>query len=129
MKRLQDKSAIITGGGAGIGAATGRIFCQEGAAVLLVDRDSAALEETASAIREQVKGAKVAHCVAEVSDADEAVRAVAQAKAEFGRLDVLVNNAAMRNYASMAEATHEDWLGMLGVNLIGAANYAKAALP
>jgi 2-hydroxycyclohexanecarboxyl-CoA dehydrogenase len=129
MDRLQDKVALITGGGAGIGAATGGIFCQEGAAVVLVDRDSAALEETAHAIREQVKGAKVAHCVADVSDADEAVRAVAHAMTVFGRLDILVNNAAMRNYASMAEATHEDWLGMLGVNLIGAANYAKAALP
>src|SRR5476649_379408 len=129
MDRLQDKVALITGGGAGIGAATGGTFCQEGAAVVLADRDSAAHEETAHAIREQVKGAKVAHCVADVSDADEAVRAVAQAMAEFGRLDILVNNAAMRNYASMAEATHEDWLGMLGVNLIGAANYAKAALP
>lgn len=129
MERLRDKVALVTGGGAGIGAATGRIFCQEGAAVVLVDRDSAALEETARAIREQVKGARLAHCTADVSDADEAVRAVAHAMAEFGRVDVLVNNAAMRNYASMAEATHEDWLGMLGVNLIGAANYAKAALP
>jgi meso-butanediol dehydrogenase/(S,S)-butanediol dehydrogenase/diacetyl reductase len=129
MHRLHDKAALITGGGAGIGAATGRIFCQEGAAVVLVDRDSAALEETARSIREQVKGAKVAYCVADVSDADEAVRAVAHGMAQFGRLDILVNNAAMRNYASMAEATHEDWLGMLGVNLIGAANYAKAALP
>jgi 2-hydroxycyclohexanecarboxyl-CoA dehydrogenase len=129
MNRLHEKAALITGGGAGIGAATGRIFCQEGAAVLLVDRDGSALEETARAIRDEVKGAKVAHCTADVSDADEAVRAVAHAMAQFGRLDVLVNNAAMRNYASMAEATHDEWLAMLGVNLIGAANYAKAALP
>jgi len=129
MNRLQDRVALITGGGAGIGAATGRVFCQEGAAVVLVDSDGAALEETVRAIREQVRGARVAHCVADVSDADEAARAVGHATKEFGRLDVLVNNAAKRNYAPMAEATHEDWLGMLGVNLIGAANYAKAALP
>src|SRR6185503_10816867 len=108
MNRLQDRVALITGGGAGIGAATGRVFCQEGAAVVLVDSDSAALEETVRAIREQVKGARVAHCVADVSDADEAARAVGHATKEFGRLDVLVNNAAKRNYAPMAEATHED---------------------
>ncbi len=129
MNRLQGKVALITGGGAGIGAATGRIFCTEGAAVVLVDRDASALEETARAIRGQVTGAKVVHYAADVASAEEALRAVAHGVAEFGRLDVLVNNAAMRNYASMAEATHEDWRAMLGVNLMGAANYAKAALP
>ena len=129
MGRLRDRVALITGGGAGIGAATGRLFCQEGAAVVLIDRDGASLEETARSIRDEVKGAKVAHYAADVADADEAVRAVAHGLAAFGRLDSLVNNAAMRNYASMAEATHADWKGVLDVNLIGAANYAKAALP
>ena len=129
MNRLQDKVALITGGGAGIGAATAKIFCGEGAAVVLVDRDGGALEETARKIASEVKGARVAHYAADVADAEEAVRAVAHGFSAFGRLDVLVNNAAMRNYASMAEATHADWNGMLGVNLIGAANYAKAALP
>ena len=48
--RLKGKTALITGGGAGIGAATGRIFCAEGASVVLVDQDSSALEAAASAI-------------------------------------------------------------------------------
>ena len=129
MDRLKDKVALVTGGGAGIGAAAGRIFCAEGAAVVLVDRDANALEATATAIREQVKGAKVAHYAADVSDPEGAVRAVAHGVSAFGRLDLLVSNAAMRNYASMAEATREEWRAMLDVNLIGAANYAKAALP
>ena len=129
MNRLQEKVALITGGGAGIGAATARIFCQEGAAVVLVDRDPAGLEETAASLREQVPGAKVAFYAADVAEAAEAVRAVTLGMASFGRLDILVNNAAMRNYASMAEATHADWKGVLEVNLLGAANYAKAALP
>ena len=129
MNRLQNKVALITGGGAGIGAATARIFCREGAAVVLVDRDSGALEETAREIATQVKGARVAHYAADVADAEAAVRAVAHGLEAFARIDILVNNAAMRNYASMAEATHADWKGVLDVNLIGAANYAKAALP
>ncbi len=129
MNRLQNKVALITGGGAGIGAATAKIFCGEGAAVVLVDRDGGALEETAREIAKQVKGARVAHYAADVADAEEAVRAVAHGLSAFGRLDVLVNNAAMRNYSSMAEATPAEWQAMLGVNLIGAANYAKAALP
>jgi len=129
MDRLKEKVALITGGGAGIGAATGRIFCAEGAAVVLVDQDGETLEATAKAIREQFQGAKVAHFAADVADPEAAVRAVAHGVSAFGRLDLLVSNAAMRNYASMAEATQAEWRAMLDVNLIGAANYAKAAMP
>ncbi len=129
MDRLKDKVALVTGGGAGIGAATGRIFCAEGAAVVLVDVDGEALESTARSIREEVKGAKVTHYAANVSDAGGAVQAVAHGLKSFGRLDLLVSNAAMRNYSAMADATPEEWRAMLDVNLLGAANYAKAALP
>src|SRR4051812_10391788 len=107
MNRLKDKVALITGGGAGIGAATGRIFCEEGAAVVLVDLDRTALDRTAEAIRTQVKGARVAVYAADVADANEAVKAVAHGMSAFGKLDVLVNNAAMRNYAAVADATTE----------------------
>jgi len=127
--RLKDKVALVTGGGAGIGAATGRIFCAEGAAVVLVDVDGEALESTARAIRAQVRGAQVIHHTANVSDAGEAVQAVAHGVKSFGRLDLLVSNAAMRNYSAMADATQGEWRAMLEVNLLGAANYAKAALP
>ena len=129
MGRLHGKVALITGGGAGIGAATGRIFCAEGASVVLVDQDSTALEAAASAIRDQVKGAKVAHYATDVADPEGAVRAVAHGVSAFGRLNLLVNNAAMRNYATMADATQAEWRAMLDVNLIGGANYCKAALP
>lgn len=129
MKRLDGKVALITGGGAGIGAATGRVFAAEGAALVLVDRDAQALERTVHAIRAGVQGARVAHYAADVADAGQAALAVAHGMRAFGRLDVLVNNAAMRNYAAVADATPEEWQAMLGVNLVGAANYCKAALP
>ncbi len=129
MDRLKGKVALVTGGGAGIGAATGRIFCAEGAAVVLVDADGPALESTANAIRAQVKGAKVTHFAANVADPQGAAEAAAHGVNLFGRLDLLVNNAAMRNYSAMADATPEEWRSMLDVNLLGAANYAKAALP
>ena len=129
MKRLQGKVALITGGGAGIGAATARIFAAEGAAVVLVDHDPAALDQTVAAIRSAVEGARVAQFSADVADAGEAVRAVAHGLQAFGRLDILVNNAAMRNYASVADATPQEWQAVLGVNLVGAANYCRAALP
>jgi meso-butanediol dehydrogenase/(S,S)-butanediol dehydrogenase/diacetyl reductase len=129
MNRLQGKVALITGGGAGIGAATGRIFAAEGAAVVLVDREPAALDRAVAAIRAAVEGARVAHFAADVADAEAALHAVAHGLRAFGRLDVLVNNAAMRNYAAVADATTDEWQAMLGVNLVGAANYCRAALP
>jgi len=129
MKRLHGKVALITGGGAGIGAATGRVFAAEGAAIVLVDQDPAALDRTAASIRAAVDGARVAHFAADVADAGQAALAVAHGMQAFGRLDVLVNNAAMRNYAALADATPQEWQAMLGVNLVGAANYCRAALP
>ncbi|MBS0338507.1 MAG: SDR family oxidoreductase [Proteobacteria bacterium] len=129
MNRMQGKVALVTGGGAGIGAAAGRIFAAEGAAVVLVDLDPAALDRTAAAIRSAVDGARVEHYAADVADAEQAALAVAHGVRAFGRLDVLVNNAAMRNYAAVADATPQEWQAMLGVNLVGAANYCRAALP
>jgi 2-hydroxycyclohexanecarboxyl-CoA dehydrogenase len=127
--RLRGKAALITGGGAGIGAATAQLFCQEGAAVLLVDADAGALARTSASILEQVPEARIAQRVADVVDAGQAAAAVEQALGAFARLDVLVNNAAMRNHSRLADATAEEWLAVVGVNLLGAANYCRAALP
>lgn len=129
MNRMAGRRALITGGGAGIGAATALAFCQEGASVVLVDRDPAALERTAKALAELVPGAKVQTFAADVSDAGAAVAAVALATGAWGGLDALVCNAAMRNYSPLAEATPEEWTAMLNVNLIGTSNYVRAALP
>jgi len=125
--RLQGKRAIITGGGAGIGAATARVFCAEGAAVVLVDADGAALDATANALREA--GHRAAALAGDVADARTAEAAVALAVREFGGVDVLVNNAAMRNYSAVADATPEEWQAVLGVNLAGAAGFCRAAIP
>ncbi len=122
--RLNGKVALITGGGAGIGAATAKAFCLEGARVLLVDRDEKSLRRTAKALK-----GRASFQVADVADAKAAARAVALALKAFGRLDVLVNNAALRNYSEIAEATPEEWREVLGVNLVGAAGFCRAALP
>ena len=129
MNRLANKVALITGGGAGIGAATARIFCSEGAAVLLVDADPDALERTSRAIIETQPDACVATFTANIADDALALQAVQLCGERFGQLDVLVNNAAMRNYSPIAEASLAEWQAMLNVNLIGAANYCRAALP
>jgi 2-hydroxycyclohexanecarboxyl-CoA dehydrogenase len=127
--RVANKAAIVTGGGGGIGAATAGLFCAEGAKVLLVDMDAAALERTASRIREQVPGAGLQVLAGNVADPQVATQAVKQCVEAFGRLDVLVNNASMRNYASFADATPEEWNAVVGVNMVGNANFCRAALP
>ena len=128
-QRLAGKAAIVTGGGAGIGAATASIFCREGAAVTLVDRDEAALRETATRIRAALPEARVSWFVADVGDETLAAQAVVHALEAFGRLDVLVNNAAARNYLAVADASAQDWQAIVNVNLVGTANYCRAALP
>jgi len=117
--RLKGKAALITGGGAGIGAATAALFRREGAKVLVVDRDAKQLR--------RAKG--VATFAADVADPGAAKVAVRLALERFGRLDILVNNAAMRNYSAVADATPEEWRQVLDVNLVGAAAWARAALP
>jgi meso-butanediol dehydrogenase/(S,S)-butanediol dehydrogenase/diacetyl reductase len=127
--RLRDKVALITGGGGGIGAATARIFCDEGAAVVLVDANAQALAKVRDDLLSRNSEARVQTYVADVASADQAAAAVELATRTFGRLDVLVNNAAMRNYSTLADATPEEWQSMVSVNLVGTSNYCKAALP
>ncbi len=127
--RMAGRIALITGGGAGIGAAAGELFCAQGGKVLLVDRDEAALARTVIAIRERVAGAAVAGCAADVTDAGDAARAVAQCLEEFGGLNVLVNNAAIRYLSPVADAETAKWSALLSVNVLGAVNLCKAALP
>ena len=129
MNRVEGKAALITGGGAGIGAATGELVCAEGGVAVLVDANADALAVTMKAIAQRVPGARVSTFAADVADASAAARAVEHALQIFGRIDILVNNAAMRNYSAIADATPAEWQAMVGVNLIGTANYCKAALP
>jgi 2-hydroxycyclohexanecarboxyl-CoA dehydrogenase len=129
MNRLKGKVVLITGGGAGIGAATADLVCAEGGQAMLVDADAAALASTAKAISDRMPDARVATFVADVAEATAAARAVERALAAFGRIDVLVNNAAMRNYSALAKASVAEWQAVVGVNLIGVANYCRAALP
>ena len=127
--RLQGKRALITGGGAGIGAMTARLFCAQGASVALVDADAAALRDTAAAIVADYPAARVVPVVADIADPVAPAAAVQAAVEGLGGLDVLVNNAAMRRYLEVAEAERSDWEAVIGVNLLGTVGFCRAALP
>ena len=127
--RLKGKIAIITGAAGGIGSATARLFCQEGAWVGLLDLDREKVERTADQISRAVPGCRVKAIAADVSLVDDTLRAVSETLAEFGALQVLVNNAAVREFSSLAEASEKSWNRIVGTNLLGMANCCKAALP
>lgn len=128
MARMHNRVALITGAGAGIGAASARLFCLEGAAVTLVDSCATALERAIADIRREVPQARLTSFVADVADPQAAKQAVGLCVKTFGGLSALVCNAAMRNYSPIADASPEEWDAVLRVNLLGAAHYARAAL-
>lgn len=129
MGRLEGKVAIITGGAGGIGAATGRLFCEEGARVVLVDSDAAAMASACTVIRDKVPGAEVREVIADVGKEESASQIAAESRRAFGRIDVLVNNAGVRSYEPLAEAKRETWQRILEINLLSYAYLSSATLP
>jgi 2-hydroxycyclohexanecarboxyl-CoA dehydrogenase len=129
MGRLEGKVAIITGGAGGIGAATGRLFCEEGARVALVDRDADQMRSVLAEIRAALPGADLLEIIADVGEEASATRIVEETRRAFGQIDVLVNNAGVRSYEPLAEAKAETWQAILSVNLLSYAYLSREALP
>ena len=125
--RLEDKVAIITGIGAGIGQATALRFAEEGARLVLADLNQEAAEHTARMV-EEIGGKAVAIRADIAREAD--ARAISEAAASaFGTIDILVNNAAEFTAKSVEHATLEDWHRVYGVNVFGTAMVSKYAIP
>jgi len=129
MGRLEGKVAIVTGGAGGIGAAIGRLFCEEGARVVLADQDAQAMAAACADIRSQVPGAQLSDILADLAKEDAAAQIVAHTQRVFGGIDVLVNNAGIRSYEPLAEAKRETWERILAVNLLSYAFLSREALP
>jgi NAD(P)-dependent dehydrogenase (short-subunit alcohol dehydrogenase family) len=127
MDRLRGKVAAVSGGASGIGEATVRRFVAEGAKVVFADRDVDRGKRVASEL--EAAGGQAIFVEAHVEREGEAAGFVRQAADRFGRLDVLVNNAGIRKYHTVVEASEESWDEILGVNLKGYAFCAKAAIP
>src|SRR5512134_192280 len=127
MDRLSGKVAAVTGGASGIGEATVRRFVAEGAMVAFADRDVDRGKRVAAEI--EASGGQALFVEAHMEREAEAVAFVRHAAERFGRLDVLVNNAGIRLYHTVVEASAESWDEILGVNLKGYAFCAKAAIP
>lgn len=127
MNRFTGKTALVTGGGRGIGRAIALRLAAEGAAVAVLDIDGAAARETAELLGAQ--GARAIAIEADVAEEEAAVRAVETAEAALGPLDVLVNNAAWAIRGTLAETEPADWDREVAVTLRGPWLLSRAALP
>jgi NAD(P)-dependent dehydrogenase (short-subunit alcohol dehydrogenase family) len=117
MSRLLKKIAIVTGAGSGIGRATAQLFATEGAAVVLADKDPAAAAETELLIGMEESLVMALTC--DITREEDVRRLALETKRRFGRIDVLVNNAAAFHYKGAHESDAEDWQKTLATNVVG----------
>jgi NAD(P)-dependent dehydrogenase (short-subunit alcohol dehydrogenase family) len=125
--RLQNKIAIVTGAGQGIGAAIARCFAQEGAAVVIAEIDLA----TGAAMARDLTdgGARCIFVQTDVADPAAAARVVHATREAFGSIDILVNNAGINVFNEPLETTESEWRRCFSVDLDGVWHMCKAALP
>ncbi len=123
--KLEGKTALITGGGAGIGCAIAQLFRAEGASVCITGRRQTALDTVAATMPAD----SCSTCAGDVSKPDDAVRMVETALRFTGKLDILVNNAGIDTAGSVADMDPEVWRQVIETNLTGPFLMMKAAIP
>jgi 3-oxoacyl-[acyl-carrier protein] reductase len=127
MKRFENQVAIVTGAGRGIGEAIAKRFAEEGAKVAVVSRTEANSQKTADAINAVTPDAAQPYVV-DVADFDAVQKTGEKILADFGRCDVLVNNAGITRDTLIMRMSSEDWDVVLDTNLKGAFNFSRAVL-
>lgn len=129
MKRLEGKTAIVTGAAGGLGSAICRLFAREGAAVAVADLDLEGARALAGEIA--AAGGRAVAVRADVTSAEETAQMTAAAVrlAGGGGVDILVNNAGIAGLGAVTEITEEDWNRVLAVNLTGAYLCSRQVIP
>ena len=125
--KLENKVAVITGAGSGIGRTTALIFASEGARLVIADLDSKGGEETAQLIRDN--GGEAVFVRTDVSKPEDAAAMAAAAVEAFGRLDILHNNAGVTGGRELVGDTDDDyWNKVIAINLNGVFQCSKYAV-
>lgn len=127
MSKLQHKTAIVTGGGGGIGGATCHRLAVEGAKVAVFDRDLAAAQKVAADINAAGGTAAAFHC--DITHRAQVDAAVAAAQAQLGPIAVLVNNAGWDVFKPFTKTEPAQWDKLIAINLTGALHMHHAVLP
>ncbi len=125
MERFTGKVVVITGAGNGIGAAAARRFSSEGAIVVLADYVKDDVDKVASSLPAE----RTTAMVVDVSDPKAVEKMIADTVAQYGKLDVMINNAGVHVIGSILETSLEDWRRISGINIDGVIFGAKFALP
>jgi 2-hydroxycyclohexanecarboxyl-CoA dehydrogenase len=126
MRGLKDRTALVTGGADGIGAAIARRLAQEGCAVGILDLDAATGETIVAEIK--AAGGRASLHAVDITDYDAVARAVESLEAAFGPLAFLVNNAGWDRAQSFLETTPEFWRKIVAINLFGPLNVNHVVL-
>ncbi|HSJ21364.1 MAG TPA: 3-oxoacyl-ACP reductase family protein [Nocardioidaceae bacterium] len=124
MGKLDDRIAIVTGAGQGIGKAVAEKLASEGASVVVTDINESTAKDTAEAI-----GGGAVGLHTDVTSRESVADMVEQVKNQFGRIDVLVNNAGWDKAGPFVDSDPADWDRVIAINLYGVLNTAKAVLP
>ncbi|WP_078594111.1 3-oxoacyl-ACP reductase FabG [Evansella clarkii] len=125
--KLKDKVAIITGGAGGIGSETARLFGKEGAKVAIADFSEDEGEKTAAELRES--GIDCIFVKVNVADPHSAEQMAEQVTDQFGKIDILINNAGITRDAMLKKLSKEQWQQVIDVNLSGVFHCTQAVLP
>ena len=127
MFRLDGKTAIVTGGGSGIGRGIVELFAKQGATVVILDRDTAMGEKTRAELEKE--RLEVIYVAADVTDHHGMMDCIESIWAEQGPVEILVNNAGIAHIGDAATTSEEDFDRVMAVNCKGVYNVSHAVLP
>lgn len=127
MQSIKGKTAIITGGGRGIGRATAIALANEGVNIGLIGLKQENLDKVS--VELQDANVKVATASADVTDLAAIEQAIKKLKNELGDIDILINNAGTGKFGGFLELSPEEWKNIVDVNLMGVYNATRAVLP